>query len=75
MIILTDKITVIHSDGKTEVFKPRLIGQAIMKETGVDEDLAIKIQKELLISFINLKKMVWMKYQHHKLEPKFLLSC
>lgn len=56
MIILTDKITVIHSDGKTEVFKPRLIGQAIMKETGVDEDLAIKIQKRIANKFYKLKE-------------------
>ena len=42
---MTDKITVIHSDGTTEPFKPRRIGQAIVNETGVDEELAYRLKK------------------------------
>lgn len=53
---LTDKIIVIHSDGKMESFKPRLIGQAIMKETGVSEQLAMKIQKRIANKFYKLKE-------------------
>lgn len=53
---LTDKIIVIHSDGKIELFKPRLIGQAIMKETGVSEKLAMKIQKRIANKFYKLKE-------------------
>ena len=52
---MTDKITVVHSDGSTEIFRPRLIGQAIMKETGVNEDLAIKIQKRITTKFYKLR--------------------
>ena len=53
---MTDKIIVIHSDGKIELFKPRLIGQAIMKETGVSEKLAMKIQKRIANKFYKLKE-------------------
>lgn len=53
---MTDKIIVIHSDGKMESFKPRLIGQAIMKETGVSEQLAMKIQKRIANKFYKLKE-------------------
>lgn len=53
---MTDKITVIHSDGTTESFKPRRIGQAIVNETGVDEELAYRIQKRIADKFYKLKK-------------------
>lgn len=53
---MTDKITVIHSDGTKERFKPRLIGQAIMNETGVDEKLAYRIQKRIADKLYKLKK-------------------
>ena len=52
---MTDKITVVHSDGRTEIFRPRLISQAIMKETGVNEELAIKIQKRITAKFYKLR--------------------
>lgn len=39
-----------------ESFKPRLIGQAIMKETGVSEQLAMKIQKRIANKFYKLKE-------------------
>ena len=52
---MTDKITVVHSDGSTEIFRPRLISQAIMKETGVNEELAIKIQKRITAKFYKLR--------------------
>lgn len=53
---MTDKITVIHSDGTIESFKPRRIGQAIVNETGVDEELAYRIQKRIADKFYKLKK-------------------
>lgn len=53
---MTDKITVIHSDGTKERFKPRLIGQAIINETGVDEKLAYRIQKRIADKLYKLKK-------------------
>lgn len=53
---MTDKIIVTHSDGKQEIFRPRLIGQAIVKETGIDEELALKIQKRITKKIYKLKE-------------------
>ena len=41
---MTDRIIVIHTDGTKENFKPRMISQTIMDETGVHEELALRIQ-------------------------------
>lgn len=41
------KIQVIHSDGDKEDFKPRVIGNTILKETNIDEDLAKRIQNRV----------------------------
>ena len=38
-----DKITVIHTDGNKEDFKPRLISQTIITETGTDKELAERV--------------------------------
>ena len=52
---MTDKIIVTHSDGTQEIFRPRLIGQTIIKETGIDEELALKIQKRIAKKIYKLK--------------------
>lgn len=41
---MTDKKQVLHSDGTTEVFKPRLIKEQLLKETDISEIEAEKIK-------------------------------
>lgn len=53
---MIDKIIVIHSDGKKENFKPRLISQTIIDETGVDKELADKIQDRIAKKLYKLKQ-------------------
>lgn len=47
---------VLHSDGTKEKFKPRFIAQTIIDETGIDEDLANKIQARISKKIYKLKK-------------------
>lgn len=35
---MSDKFYVVHSDMSKELFRPRIIADTIIKETGVDED-------------------------------------
>lgn len=53
---MPDRIIVIHSDGKTEPFKPRMISQTIQKETKIDEKLADKIQRRIASKIYKLRK-------------------
>ena len=53
---MTDRIIVIHSDGTKENFKPRMISQTIMDETGVDEELAARIQDRIAKKLYKLKQ-------------------
>lgn len=51
-----NKIKVLHTNGEIEDFKPRLIGQTIIKETGIDEKKANKIQERIINKIRKLKK-------------------
>ena len=53
---MTDKIIVIHNDGTKENFKPRKISQTIIDETGVDEELANRIQDRIAKKLYKLKQ-------------------
>lgn len=53
---MINKLVVRHSNGNTEVFKPRIIKEAITRETHVDEELATKIQRRVVDKFNKLKK-------------------
>lgn len=53
---MTEKIIVIHNDGTKENFKPRMISQTIMDETGVDEALALRIQDRIAKKLYKLKQ-------------------
>lgn len=53
---MTEKIIVIHNDGTKENFKPRMISQTIMDETGVDEELALRIQDRIAKKLYKLKQ-------------------
>lgn len=53
---MTDKIFVIHTDGSKEPFKPRIISQTIMDETGVKQDLADRIQDRIAKKIYKLKQ-------------------
>ena len=41
---MIEKKQVLHSNGKKEVFKPRLIKEQLLKETDISEELAEKIK-------------------------------
>ena len=51
-----DKITVIHTDGNKEDFKPRLISQTIITETGTNKELAERIQDRIAKKLYKLKQ-------------------
>ena len=53
---MTDKIFVIHNDGTKESFKPRLISKTIIDETGVDKELADRIQDRIAKKLYKLKQ-------------------
>ena len=53
---MTDRIIVIHSDGTKENFKPRMISQTIIDETGVDEELADRIQDRIAKKLYKLRQ-------------------
>lgn len=53
---MSEKFYVIHTDKTKELFRPRLIADTIVKETGVDEDLARKIQNRITQKIYKLKK-------------------
>ena len=51
-----EKMIVIHTDGTKENFKPRLISQTIIDETGIGEDLALRIQDRITKKIYKLRK-------------------
>lgn len=53
---MIDKIIVIHSDGEKDNFTPRKISDTIIKETGIDEDLALRIQNRIANKLYKLKQ-------------------
>ncbi len=53
---MTDRIIIIHSDGTKENFKPRMISQTIIDETGVDKELADRIQDRIAKKLYKLKQ-------------------
>lgn len=53
---MSDKIIVIHTDGTKENFKPRFISQTIIDETGIEENLAERIQDRIAKKLYKLKQ-------------------
>lgn len=53
---MTDKIIVIHNDGSKDTFKPRMISQTIIDETGVEQDLAERIQDRIAKKLYKLRQ-------------------
>ena len=53
---MTERIIVIHTDGTKENFKPRMISQTIIDETGVDKELADRIQDRIAKKLYKLKQ-------------------
>ena len=53
---MIDKIIVIHTDGTKDNFKPRIISQTIIDETGVNEELANRIQDRIAKKLYKLKQ-------------------
>ena len=53
---MTDKFYVTHSNGEESPFKPSVIGDAIIEETGIDEELARKIQNRIARKIYDMKK-------------------
>ena len=53
---MTDRIIVIHSDGSRDNFKPRMISQTIIDETGVDKELADRIQDRIAKKLYKLRQ-------------------
>lgn len=53
---MTNKIFVIHNDGTKDIFKPRMISQTIIDETGVEKDLADRIQDRIAKKLYKLRQ-------------------
>lgn len=53
---MTDKFYVTHSNGEESPFKPSIIGDTIIIETGIDEELARKIQNRIARKIYDMKK-------------------
>ena len=53
---MTDKIIVIHNNGNKDIFKPRMISQTIIDETGVSQELANRIQDRIAKKLYKLKQ-------------------
>lgn len=53
---MSEKFYVVHTDMEKELFRPRVIAETIIKETGVDEELAKKIQNRITQKIYKLKK-------------------
>ena len=53
---MTDKIIIIHNDGTKDTFKPRMISQTIINETGVEKELADRIQDRIAKKLYRLKQ-------------------
>ncbi len=53
---MTDKFYVTHNDGNETFFKPSIIGDTIITETGLDEELARRIQNRIARKIYDMKK-------------------
>ena len=53
---MTERFYVVHSDGREELFKPSVIGETIIKETGINEELAGRIQNRIARKIYKMKK-------------------
>lgn len=53
---MTDKFYVTHSNGEESQFKPSVIGDTIIEETQIDEELARKIQNRIARKIYEMKK-------------------
>ena len=53
---MIDKFYVVHTNMEKELFRPRMIAETIINETGVDEELAKKIQNRITQKIYKLKK-------------------
>lgn len=53
---MSDKFYVVHTNMEKELFRPRMIAETIIAETGVDEELAKKIQNRITQKIYKLKK-------------------
>ena len=53
---MIDKFYVVHTNMEKELFRPRIIAETIINETGVDEELAKKIQNRITQKIYKLKK-------------------
>lgn len=53
---MTDKFYVTHSDGTEAQFKPSIIGDTIIEETKLDEELARRIQNRIARKIYDMKK-------------------
>ena len=64
---MIEKKQVLHSNGKKEVFKPRLIKEQLLRETDISEELAekikIRVAKKLII-------LILKKFLHPLLEQR-----
>ena len=53
---MSEKFYVVHSNMERELFRPRMIAETIIEETGIDEELAKKIQNRITQKIYKLKK-------------------
>ncbi len=53
---MVTRIVVTHSDGSKDTFSPRKISDTIIKETGISEELAGRIQNRIASKIYKLKK-------------------
>ena len=53
---MTDKFYVIHTNMEKTPFRPKMIAETIINETGVDEELAKRIQNRITQKIYKLKK-------------------
>ena len=53
---LKEGLHVLHSNNEKEPFRPRIIGDTILKETGITEELARRIQARIVRKLHNLRR-------------------
>lgn len=53
---LKEGLHVLHSNNEKEPFRPRIIGDTILKETGISEELARRIQARIVRKLHNLRR-------------------
>ena len=53
---MIDRIIVVHNDGTKDIFKPRMIAQTVIDETGVSKELAERIQDRISKKIYKLRQ-------------------